>query len=60
MDPAEYGLFLGRRRLGSLAEVGDGVLFVQHLEGKDTGRRRRRLSTYNEINIEYLVEGEDF
>ncbi len=59
IDPNEYGFWLGRRRLGSIAEAGESVLLVQHVEGRDSGRRRRRLSTFNEINIEYLVDGED-
>lgn len=28
IDPNEFGLLLGRRRLGSIAEVGDNVLLV--------------------------------
>jgi len=28
IDPNEYGLFLGWRRLGSIADVGESVFFV--------------------------------
>ncbi len=28
IDPNEYGLWLGRRRLGSIAEAGESVLLV--------------------------------
>ncbi len=29
------------------------------MEGRETGKWWRRLSSFNEINIEYLVDGDD-
>ncbi len=42
-----------------MVDGGESVLLVQTMEGRDSGWRRRRLSSFNEINIEYLVDGED-